>query len=144
MNNMRIGLATAALVLSAHVLVAQQPGQMRPQAQRGMTGDSAMARQHMQQHMQMMASRNARLDSLVSRMNMATGNLKITAMADVINELVAERRMMQEHMRQMMGSGHGMMEKMKGKPSQRERRRPTAPPKASAADTGHAEHHPPK
>jgi hypothetical protein len=140
MSSVRIGLATAALVLSAHVLVAQQPGQTRPQGQRGMMGDSAMARQHMQA----MASRNARLDSLVGRMNTATGNIKIAAMADVINEFVAQRRMMQEHMRQMMGPGHGMMENMKGKPPQRGGRRPTSPPDPRVADTGHVEHHPPK
>jgi hypothetical protein len=140
MSNIRIGLATAALMLSAHGLVAQQPGQTRPQAQRGMMGDSAMARQHMQT----MDSLNARLDSLVGRMNTAMDNLKITAMADVINELVAQRRMMHEHMQQMMGHGHGMMRNMKGKPPQRGNRRPTAPPDASASDTGHAEHHPPE
>ena len=52
--------------------------------------------------MQMMDSLNARLDTLVSRMNRSSGNQKVTAMAEVINELVAQRKLMQEHMRQMM------------------------------------------
>ena len=54
--------------------------------------------------MQRMDSLEARLDSLVSRMNHAAGNQKIAAMAAVINELVAQRRAMREHMRQMMES----------------------------------------
>jgi hypothetical protein len=56
----------------------------------------------------MMDSLNTRLDSLVSRMNRATGNTKVAAMADVINELVAQRRAMHEHMRTMMQSREGM------------------------------------
>jgi hypothetical protein len=62
----------------------------------------------MQQHMRMMDSANARLDTLVQRMNRATGSAKVAAMAQVINELVAQRRAMQTHMREMMQS-HGRM-----------------------------------
>jgi hypothetical protein len=135
MNYRRIGVGVVALALSAHMLVAQQPGQARQGNQRGMRGDSAMAQQHM--HMHMMDSLNAHLDTLVSRMNMANGNAKVMAMADVINALVAERGMMQKHMRQMMGN-------MKGKQPPRGNRRPAAKPDSSAADSGHAGHHPPK
>jgi hypothetical protein len=66
--------------------------------------------------MQMMDSLNARLDTLVSRMNRATGNRKVTAMADAINELVAQRKVMQQHMRRMMESRKGMMHMM-GEPA---------------------------
>jgi hypothetical protein len=59
--------------------------------------------------MQMMDSLNARLDTLVSRMNRATGSRKVTAMAEVINELVAQRQVMHQHMRRMMESRRGMM-----------------------------------
>ena len=63
-------------------------------------------------------------------------------MAAVINEMVAQRKAMQERMHQMMGGRDGMM-KMMGD---------SAPPKAGApsadsatSDTaGHAGHHPPK
>ena len=139
MSSVRIGLAAAALILSAHGLAAQQPGQGRPPGgQHGMMSDSAM----MMQHMRAMDSLNTRLDALVSRMNTATGNQKVTAMADVINELVAQRRMMQEHMRQMMGPGHGMIRSTKGKPARGEDRRQVSPRDSGVTDSAHAEHHP--
>ncbi len=137
----RIAAATAALVLSAHVSAAQQPGPPQPPDRRlgGMTGMSGMAEQ-----MRMMDSLNARLDTLVSRMSRATGNKKVTAMADVINELVAQRKAMQEHMRRMMESGQGMMMHMMGEPAPGEGRRPPrSGTDSAAADTGHAAHHPP-
>ncbi len=91
-----------------------------------MAGRPGMADQ-----MQMMDSLNTRLDSLVARMNQATGGRKVTAMAEVINEMVAQRKVMQEHMHKMMGGRDGMM-KMMG-------------PDSAAADTaGHAGHHPPQ
>jgi hypothetical protein len=104
-----------------------------------MTAMSGMA-----EHMRMVDSLNARLDTLVSRMNRATGNRKVTAMVDVINELVAQRKAMHEHMRQMMQSRQGMMRHMMGKPAPAEGRRPAPLGKDSAvSDTGHAAHHPP-
>lgn len=123
--------AAAALVLTAQVS-AQQPG---PPG--GMTGMPGMA-----EHMRMMDSLNVHLDTLVNRMNRATGNRKVTAMADVINELVAQRRAMQGHMRQMMESRQEMMMQQMGEPA------PAKGPLTSgadstAADTGHATHHPP-
>ena len=123
--------ALAALALTAQVS-AQQPG---PPG--GMTGMPGMA-----EHMRTMDSLNVHLDTLVNRMNRATGNKKVTAMADVINELVAQRRAMQGHMREMMESRQGMMMQDMGKPA------PAKGPLTSgadsmAADTGHAAHHPP-
>jgi hypothetical protein len=103
-----------------------------------MTGRAGMAAQ-----LQMMDSLNARLDTLVSRMNRATGNRKVTAMADVINELVAQRKVMHEHMRQMMESRQGMMHMM-GEPAPEGRPAPTPRTDSTPADTaGHTEHHPP-
>ena len=137
----RIAAVAAALALSAQVSAAQQPGLPQPPERRpgGMTGMSEMAEQ-----MRMMDSLNARLDTLVRRMNRATGNKKVTAMADVINELVAQRKAMQEHMRQMMESRQGMMMHMMGEPARGEGRHPpTSGADSAAADTGHAAHHPP-
>jgi hypothetical protein len=99
--------------------------------------------QNMQQHMRMMDSANARLDSLVERMNRSSGNAKVAAMAQVINELVAQRRTMQTHMRLMMRSHGGMMggEMMHhGGDTARTR---GGKPKPAASDTsGHDQHHP--
>ena len=99
----------------------------------------------------MIDSASARLDSLVQRMNQATGEKKVRAMADVINELVAQRRTMHARMERMMGST-GMMggmgqrdsgESMRG-PGAREGPRDTAEAKPSPSDTtGHAQHHKP-
>ena len=88
--------AALALLAAARPLSAQQPEARRPEAAppgRGMMGA---------QHMRMMDSADARLDTLVTRMNRATGNAKVAAMADVINELVAQRKAMRQHMRGMM------------------------------------------
>jgi len=132
------GFGVIGLVLSAHLLVAQQPGQARPRGgHQGMMSDSGMA----QQHMRAMDSLNAHMDTLVTRMNMATGDQKVTAMADVINALIAERRMMHEHMQRMMG-GHGM----KGHRTNRSGRGKGQPPAGAAdsgaADSAHTGHHP--
>lgn len=117
---------TLALTLGAHSLAAQQPD--------GMMGSPGMAA-----HMQAMDSLNARLDTLASRMNRASGSRKVAAMADVINELVAQRRTMQSHMREMMESRGGMMPMMKPPAGS-----PMPKPDSTPADTaGHAGHHPP-
>lgn len=55
--------------------------------------------------MKMMEASEVRLDQLVQVMNGATGQKKVDAMAAVINEIVAQRKMMRGHMREMMGRG---------------------------------------
>ena len=127
-------LAAAVLALAVQETVAQQPGPHHPRA--GMT--------RMADHMGMMDSLNARLDTLVNRMNRASANRKVSAMADVINEMVAQRRAMQEHMRQMMQSHQGMMMPGMGAPGPGKGRGPAPLGKDSAAaDTSHSAHHPP-
>jgi hypothetical protein len=78
-------------------------------------------------------------------MNRATGNRKVTAMADVINELVAQRKVMHDHMRQMMESREPMMHMMGGRAPGKRPSAPAPPPSSdSTADTaGDAGHHPP-
>ena len=138
MRIVRLGVGLAALMLSAHLLAAQQPAPRQHPDSSGMPGKSGMAAQ-----MQMMDSLNSHLDTLVSRMNRATGNRKVTAMAEVINELVAQREVMQQHMRQMMQSRKEMMHMM-GEPAP-VRPVPTPRTDSTPADTaGHAEHHPPQ
>ena len=138
MRIVRFGAGLAALMLSAHALAAQQPTAQPDRRPGGMTGKSGTAAQ-----MQMMDSLDARFDTLVSRMNRATGNSKVTAMAAVINEMVAQRKAMQEHMRQMMEPREGMMHKMT-EPAAEEHRAPTPGADSTPADSaGHAGHHPP-
>ena len=128
-----------ALVFSTQLLQAQETdssGSMGPGAKGMMMGPGMP--------MAAIDSMNARMDALVGRMNRATGNAKVTHMAQVINEMVSQRKAMQAHMRAMMQSYHGMMQ-----PGQQSNRTETARPKPAsdsvAADTaGHAEHHPQK
>ena len=104
------GVALLTLLIGAQGLGAQQPGRPAPRD----SARHATMMKDMQQHMRMMDSADARLDTLVQRMNRTTGNAKVTAMAQVINELVAQRRAMQAHMREMMQShGHMMRGRMR-------------------------------
>jgi hypothetical protein len=98
-------MAVAALVFSAPMATAQQPTNPHPP---GHGQARPMGRMEMADHMRAMDSLNARLDTLVSRMNRATGNRKVAAMADVITELVAQRQAMHAQMRQMMQAHSGM------------------------------------
>jgi hypothetical protein len=91
--------------------------------------------------MMMMDSLNHRLDSLVNRMNRTSGNQKVQAMAAVINELVTQRKAMQERMHQMMERG-GMMGMMNDSTSAGPRFTPS--PDTAADTTNHAAHHPPQ
>jgi len=93
------GAALVATLAVAAPLSAQQPA---PGAK---MGPPAAA---MQMDMKMMDSMNARLDSAVARMNTTTGDARVSAMADVINALVAEHRMMHAHMQMMGGKMGGM------------------------------------
>ena len=71
----------------------------------------------MKMHEKMMAdmkAADARLDALVKAMNAAAGDAKTNAIAAVVNELVAQHKLMHAHMGQMhqeMMGGRGMMMK---------------------------------
>jgi hypothetical protein len=99
-----LGVVLAFLCAGTPALAAQEPRQHAPPD----SAAHAAMMMNMQQHMRTMDSANTRLDGLVERMNRASGNAKVAAMAEVINELVAQRRTMQAHMRQMMRSYGGM------------------------------------
>ena len=127
----------AALMLTATMGVAQQPRPVTPDRRAGMSDRNQMS-------MVTMDSLNQHLDSLVGRMNRASGDQKVQAMAAVISEMVAQRKAMQERMHQMMGGREGMMQMMADSapvpPNAGAR-----PADSAATDTaGHAGHHPPK
>jgi hypothetical protein len=120
-----------ALALSASVLAAQQPQRQQPDTHGQMANHDNMQ--------MMMDSLNHRLDSLVGRMNRTTGNQKVQAMAAVINELVSQRKMMQNRMHRMMERGEtGMMDE-----STSTNRRPAKLDSAATDTADHAAHHPP-
>ena len=122
------------LLLSASTATAQQPGAPTPDRRSGMAGGNQMSTM-------MMDSLNHRLDSLVDRMNRTSGNQKVQAMAAVINELVTQRKAMQERMHQMMERG-GMMGMMNDSTSAG--RKPPLSPDTVTDTTNHAAHHAPQ
>ena len=63
----------------------------------------------MMAHMRAMDSLGVRVDSALARMNRTTGEARVSAMADVLNALGAERREMHAHMREMQAHEGGMM-----------------------------------
>ena len=128
----RVFVVFAALMLSATIVAAQQPGTVSPTRRGEMSGRNQMS-------MVMMDSLNQRLDSLVQRMNRISGNQKVQAMAAVINEMVAQRKSMQERMHQMTDRGgmRGMANDSTPTSS-----KPTVGNESAPPDTNHATHHP--
>lgn len=122
----RLIVGMAALTLSAATLAAQQPQGQPPDSHRAGHRDNMRLT---------MDSLNHHLDSLVDRMNRTSGSQKVNAMAAVINELVGQRKRMQERMHRMM-EREDMMEEKDDSSSLRAR------PRGAAPDTGHAAHHP--
>jgi vancomycin resistance protein YoaR len=82
------------------------------------TGMAEMMKMH-EQHMAEMKAADARLDELVREMNSATGEAKISALTQVVTELVRQQKAMHDQMgtmgrqmmMQMMSDGRGMMKK---------------------------------
>jgi len=101
----RMILGSALALLSVPALFAQMPEGQKPAM---MPDCAAMMQQHetMQKHM---AEMNAKLQTLVDDMNKGKGSAKVDRMAAVINELVAQRAMMQKQMMEMQPE---MMEHM--------------------------------
>jgi len=89
--------------------------------------------------MQEMKARDARLDQLLQSMNKAAAPKKVDLMADILRELLAERRTMHAHMACMMEAKKGDM--MKGEktnpPAKAEQSNPVQPAKKDE----HKAHH---
>jgi hypothetical protein len=133
-----IGLAGSFLLASG--VSAQQPGR-----QHGDTANAMRSRPMKGEMMlSMMDSADARLDRLVSTMNKTTGSRKVQAMATVINELVAQRKTMRTHARQMMMGPDAMMGNGMGGGRNMQNMKPTSPDTApSPAKPDTAQHHQP-
>ena len=136
-----IGLAGSFLLASgaAAQAPARHHGDTANAMRRGpMTGGMMMS---------MMDSADARLDRLVSTMNKTTGSRKVQAMAAVINELVAQRKTMRTHAKQMMGPDGMMGNGTGGHRNMMQNMRPvppgTAPPPAASDTADHAENQQP-
>lgn len=120
-------LVVGLFIASATLTFAPAASAQQPRDSMRVRTDSGMA------HMRLMRdSTDARLDSLVRAMNSASGDRKVQAMATVINELVAERKLMHQHMREMMG--HGGMRRHPGMGDSGMMRRRSMP-RSPGADT---------
>ena len=102
--------------LLAAVGAQQTPSQL-PSPDRSQGAQTNMANM-MKMHEQMMAemkSADAKLDQLVKDMNVASGEAKIAAIAQVVNELAQQQKSMHERMATMhqhlMMGGMAMMRK---------------------------------
>jgi len=107
------GVALVATVGLAGPLAAQQGGHAPSPA----AGQAPAMMAHMHAHMHTMDSLGVRVDSALARMNRSTGDTKVNAMAEVLNALVAERKAMHAHMREMQSHEGGMMDR--GQPDAR-------------------------
>ena len=125
---MKQSIVVASLMLAATMALAPTVSAQQPRDSMRPRTDSAVMRMR-----QMRDSTDARLDSLVRAMNSTTGDRKVQAMASVINELVAERRMMHQHMREMMGTGGMRRHPGMRDPGMMRRRSTTPPPAADSA-----------
>jgi hypothetical protein len=101
----------AAIGMLVVALTTAGPSALAARAQMPMSGEtSPMSKMH-QQMMVDMKTEQARLDALVEKMHAASGSAKVTAMADLLTELVREHGAMAERMGtmndQMMGGGMG-------------------------------------
>lgn len=131
-----IGLAGSFLLASG--VSAQQPGRQHGDMKNAMRGGPMTG----EMMMSMLDSADARLDRLVSTMNTATGSRKVQAMAAVINELVAQRRMMRTHAKRMMGPDGMMGNGAGGRPHMMQNMRPASPgtaPTPAKPDTADAQ-----
>jgi hypothetical protein len=94
-------------------VTAAEPKLQSPSAQPPGAGMQEMMKMHEQMMAEMKAG-DARLDALVTDMNAASGDAKVTAIAAVVTELVRQHKAMHERMGQMhqrMMDGRGMMMK---------------------------------
>lgn len=114
-NSSSVGVGPTARLLAAPP--SQQAQSPTPPGQSSQPNMADMMKMH-QQMMAEMKGADAKLDELVKTMNAATGDAKISAIAQVVNELVRQQKgmhgrmgMMDDHMMQMMMGGRGMMQK---------------------------------
>jgi hypothetical protein len=107
-----ISILSITGLLGATILFAQpgphsRGGGQADQYGGGMNTNRMERRKEMMaEHQKMMAEMkrmDAELDQKVAEMNQAQGSAKLDAMAAAINDLVKERKLMHEHMAQMLG-----------------------------------------
>ena len=108
-------LRSTSVTSSAEVALGASSAPAGPQEMRGMQMGMQMP-EMMKMQDKMMADMKAsqgKMDDLVKKMNGATGDAKISAMAELLTELVREHKAMSEGLGGMDRQMMGMMGKMK-------------------------------
>lgn len=109
-----VGPAGAHASLHAAAQAAQAPHDhaAAPASPAGQSSQPGMNGMH-QKMMADMKAADEKLSALLATMNTAQGDAKVTAIAQVVNELVLQQKAMHEHMgmMEMMMGGGGMMKK---------------------------------
>lgn len=103
---MKSTMLIAMVALGAFLVFAQEPkGRTASTGQKSMSADMSEACKTMMakrdQMMAEMKSMDASLDRKLAAMNAASGSAKVEAMAGVVNELVSERKKMEQNMMTM-------------------------------------------
>lgn len=162
-------LQVALLGLVMSIAYAQDPQQPNGSQSKGETRSGSMmssCQDMMKQHQTMMSEMqkmNDQLQAKVSAMNRATGDQKVQAIADAVNELASQRQEMFAHMQEMhsgkmahmtghmqsgdkqsmancpmMREGMGMM----GKPAGSTEKKPANSGQTGQKEKDHQKHHP--
>jgi len=140
-------VAVVAIAGAATVALAQAPvdggHHQSPAAPVGGPAANAADQQLM---MKMMAADDEKLAGLLTTMNAAKGDQKVTAIAAVVNELAAQRTRMRTQMMRMQA---GMMDEMMSRMAAMHgpggmMNKKTPEPAAGASEQDHAVHHPDK
>jgi len=135
-----------AMIVATGVALGQVPaaGGHHANATEPSAGQAVAPGSERQQMMQSMTAADQRLSELVAKMNAATGDKKVDAMAAVITELVAQRKQMQEQMRTQGSMMDQMMSRMGTMQGSGGMMKSAPEPKKDATDADHAAHHPEK
>ncbi|HZJ33031.1 MAG TPA: hypothetical protein VFD21_15750 [Vicinamibacterales bacterium] len=134
-----VAAATTALVLAQAPTAGHHEGVPEPSA-----GQTTAPTPQRQQMMQNMRAADQKVAELIAKMNAATGDRKVDAIAAVVTELAAQRKQMQEQMRMQSGMMEQMMSRMSAMHGSGGMMQGTPAPKTDATDPDHAAHHPDK
>ena len=110
MKTLTFAAAALGTMLMLSPLMAQQPAT----GQRGQTMPKMSGMMDTNQMMTDMKADDARLQMLTEKMKMATGDQRMSATQDVVNELVSNQLKMHQHMMMMMQM-HDSMKTMPNK-----------------------------
>ena len=143
-RRMWLAVAVVAIVAASGVMLGQVPATgHHDNAAATSAGQAAAPGSERQRMMQGMLATGQKLTVVVARMNAATGERKVDAIAAVVAELVAQRQQMQEQMHKQGAMMEQMMSRMAAMHGRGGMMQGTPEPKKDV-DPDHEAHHPGK